>query len=162
MQPSCRWAAHTLETQSRQPADLGRSSAQMTANPEWTFTDGWILMSVYLTHGDVGASLNELIGAADAMNHAIPTTGELSRSLTRLATCGILTEVDNRYRIAEHYLPMIAKANQGKGGLFRTPAKGQKWLSRMTFDVNDAAEISITAEQSGEAYKQYRKRLRQK
>ena len=24
MQPSCRWAAHTLESQSRQPADLGR------------------------------------------------------------------------------------------------------------------------------------------
>ena len=27
MQPSCRWAAHTLEIQSRQPADLGRYAA---------------------------------------------------------------------------------------------------------------------------------------
>jgi hypothetical protein len=26
MQPSCRWAAHTLVSQSRQPADLGRSA----------------------------------------------------------------------------------------------------------------------------------------
>lgn len=119
-------------------------------------------MSVYVTHGDAGASLDELIAAADAMNHAIPTTGELSRSLTRLAGCGILTEVDDRFRIAEHYLPLLAKANQGRGGLFSTPDKGRKWLSRMTFDVNDAAEISISPERSGEAYKQYRKRLRQK
>ena len=134
----------------------------MTANFEWTFNDGWILMSVYLTHGDVGASLHEMIAAADAMNHAIPTTGELSRSLSRLAACGILAEVDDRFRMTEHYLPMLAKANQGKGGLFNTPDKGKKWLSRMTFDVNDGAEIVITAEQLGEAYTQYRKRLRQK
>jgi len=139
-----------------------RSSAQMTANLEWTFTDGWILMSVYVTHGDVGASLDELIAAADAMNHAIPTAGELSRSLTRLVGCGILTEVDDRFRIPDHYLPLLAKANQGKGGLFSTPDKGKKWLSRMTFDLNDAVEVSISAERSEEAYKQYRKRLRQK
>lgn len=134
----------------------------MTSSIEWTFNDGWILMSVYLTHGDVGASLDELIGAADAMNHAIPTTGELTRSLTRLATCGILTEVDNRFRIGEHFLPMIAKANQGKGGLFSTPDKGKKWLSRMAFDLNEVVEISITSERSGAAYKLYRKRLRSK
>jgi hypothetical protein len=30
MQPSCRWAAHTLESQSRQPADLGRSAIILT------------------------------------------------------------------------------------------------------------------------------------
>ncbi len=48
----------------------------MTANLEWTFTGGCILMSVDVTHGDVGASHDELIAAADAMNHAIPTTGD--------------------------------------------------------------------------------------
>lgn len=119
-------------------------------------------MSVYLTHGEVGAALGDLIGAADAMNHAIPTTGELSRVLTRLATCGILTEVDDRFRIAEKYMPMIAKAYQGKGGLFSTPDKGKKWLSRTVFDITDPVEVSITAERSDEAYKQYRKRLQRK
>jgi len=133
----------------------------MTANANWTFTDGWILMSVYLTHGEEGASLDEMLGAADAMNHAIPTTNELSGSLTRLAKCGVVTQVDNRIRIAENYLPMIAKAYQGRGGLFSTPDKGKKWLSRMTFELNDAACVSITEQQSGEAYNQYRKRLRQ-
>jgi hypothetical protein len=57
---------------------------------------------------------------------------------------------------------MIAKANQGKGGLFSTPDKGKKWLSKMHFGVNDAARVLIAEGQSGEAYKQYRKLLRQR
>jgi len=73
-------------------------------------------MSVFLTHGDCGATLAGVIGAADAMNHAIPTTEELSRSLTRLAASGIVTEHSNRFRISDELLPLIAKAKEGKGG----------------------------------------------
>ena len=132
----------------------------MTSSLEWTFNDGWILMSVSLTHGDDGASLDELIGAADAMNHAIPTEGELSRSLTRLVSCGILIEDDGRYRIVDAHMPLIAKANCGKGGLFSTPEKGKKWLSRMQFEVDESVRVSITEEQQSLAFDLYRKRLR--
>ena len=134
----------------------------MTASHEWTLNDGWILMSVLLTHGDDGASLDELIGAADAMNHAIPTKGQLSRSLTRLASCGVLTERDDRFRIADIHLPLIAKANEGKGGLFSTPEKGKKWLSCTQFGIDDTVRVSITEKQLASAYECYRKRLRQR
>jgi hypothetical protein len=50
----------------------------MASLTEWTFTDGWILMSVYFAHGNDGAMLADLIAAADAMNRAIPTSGELT------------------------------------------------------------------------------------
>jgi hypothetical protein len=132
----------------------------MTHNAEWSFNDGWILMSVYLTHGENGATLQELIGAADAMNHAIPTTGELSRSLTRLAQGGILSQAGDRLRIAESYLPLIATANQAKGGLFSMPDKGTKWLSQTTFEVIETACITITEEQSSEACEKYLQLLR--
>ena len=119
-------------------------------------------MSVFVTHGDNGASLDSVIGAADAMNHAIPTTGELSRSLTRLASCGVLSEDDGRFRIAETHLPLIDKANKGKGGLFSMPDKGRKWLSRMKFDVDDSIRVSVTEEQLAQAFDRYRERLRQR
>jgi hypothetical protein len=132
----------------------------MTTSPEWTFNDGWILMSVFLTHGEDGACLDDVIGAADAMNHAIPTQGELSRSLTRLASCGVLSENGGPYRIADAYMPLIAKANSGKGGLFSTPDKGKNWLSRMRFDVDDTVRVAVTKEQLSKAFESYRKRLR--
>lgn len=134
----------------------------MTTRLEWTFNDGWILMSVFLTHGESGAPLDELIGAADAMNHAIPTRKEISRSLTRLASCGIVTEKDGRFRIADTYLPLIAKANQGKGGLFSAPDKGKKWLSKTPFETDDSARITIADERLSLAFESYRKRLGQR
>ncbi|MCA8989866.1 MAG: hypothetical protein KDA78_19625 [Planctomycetaceae bacterium] len=117
-------------------------------------------MSVYFAHGEAGAFLDDLIGAADAMNHAIPTVEELSRSLTRLATCGILSETNNRFRIAEEYLPKIGVARKARGGLFSTPDKGKKWLTRMTFHKNKPVEVTITTKRFDEAYKKYSERVR--
>lgn len=85
-------------------SDDWRSTKLMTDWLQWTFNDRWILMSVYLTQGEDGASLHDVVGAADAMNHAIPTCGELSRALTRLASCGVLTERDDQFHIVHQYL----------------------------------------------------------
>lgn len=144
------------------PATASRqASSRMTEELKWTFDDGWILMSVFFNHGQDGASLDDLIVAADLMNHAIPTRSELSRSLSRLASCGVLVEVDSRYRISEEYLPMLAKAYQGRGGMFSTPDKGTKWLSRMKFEVIEAPAIQISAKQLRDAIKRYHQLFRQ-
>ena len=119
-------------------------------------------MSVYLTHGEDGAVLCDVIGAADAMNHAIPTCGELSRALTSLATHGVLYEIDGKYRIVDNYLPAIGKANDGKGGLFSTPDKGKKWLVRTELTPTKKVTIDISDEQLAAACDHYRKLLRQK
>ena len=57
---------------------------------QWTWNDGWILMSVYLAQSDEKATLSEIIAAADATNHAIPTTNELSHAFTQLVNAGVL------------------------------------------------------------------------
>jgi len=132
----------------------------MTGQLEWTFTDGWILMSVFVMHGESGASLDEVIRAADAMNHAKPTKGELSRSFSRLAACGILTVDNGRFRIAATHLPLLAKANKGKGGLFSTPDKGRKWLTQMQFEVDESIRVSGGDTQLSEAFDEYRKHLK--
>ena len=134
----------------------------MSDNSSWTFEDGWILMSLYVVHGDEGALLEDMVGAADGMNHAIPTSGELSHSLTRLASCGILSRVGDRFRITDEYLPMLCEACKSRGGLFQTPHKGIKWLSSMEFDVEASVDISVSDDQLTQAYNKYRKRGRNK
>lgn len=148
-----------MESRHPPPADRHRSSEQMTASPQWTITDGWILMSVYFTLGEDGSPLDELIGAADAMNHAIPTHAELSLALTRLASCGVLDVHGDRYQIAMQYLPGIKAANDRRGGLFATPDKGKKWLASMEFATTKSRRVEVTEEQLSDAYDHYRKRL---
>ncbi|WP_436716629.1 hypothetical protein U8335_04295 [Roseiconus lacunae] len=132
----------------------------MTPPTTWTFNDGWILMSVYMMHGEDGASLSDLIAAADAMNHAIPTSGELSRALTRLAKCNIVKHVQDRFRIAQDYLPAIAAARDRKGGLFATPDKGKRWLASTTFVIDEDARITIHKADVTAAFDQYRNALK--
>ena len=117
-------------------------------------------MSVYMMHGEDGASLAELIAAADAMNHAIPTSGELSRALTRLAKCNVVTQVEDRFRIAQDYLPAIAAANDRKGGLFATPDKGKRWLISTSFAINEDARITVHEADVTAAFGQYRTALK--
>ena len=134
----------------------------MKSQPEWTFNDGWILMSVFLMHGADGASLSYLIAAADAMNHAIPTSGELTRSLTRLAKCRVLANIDGRYRISTDYLSALTAANDKRGGLFATPEIGKKWLTKNEFEIDEDAEIPVTQDDVTAAFDEYRSAIRGK
>ena len=127
---------------------------------EWTLNDRWILMSAFVAGGDAGASLPMLIGAADAMNHAVPTKGELTRALTRLAKIGLISQSDGLFVIAPEWIPKIDKARGGKGGLFSLPEKGKKWLARNEF-LSIEASITITEDELSEAVAVYQKMLRQ-
>ena len=119
-------------------------------------------MSVFLMHGSDGTSLPDLIAAADAMNHAIPTSGELTCALTRLAKCQVIAHVEGRYRIATDYLPGLAAANDKRGGLFATPEKGKKWLARTQFEIDENAKIIVSKEDVTAAFNEYRTEMKRK
>lgn len=127
---------------------------------EWTINDGWILMSAFLAGGDSGASLQMLVGTADVLNHAIPTRGELSRALTRLARIGVISNKDGLFVIAPEWVTEIEKARGGKGGLFSLPEKGKKWLARNKFPMIETS-ITISDDELTEAVALYRKMLQQ-
>lgn len=120
---------------------------EITGVSEWTWNDVWILMALYLAQGQTGAELHAVIGAADAINHAIPTSCELSRAFTKFVRCGLLSVAEDRYAILSEFLPTIRKAYEGKGGLFASGDKGLKWLQRwklvesadQNIEINDAA-----------------------
>ncbi|HEU0131583.1 MAG TPA: hypothetical protein VFQ85_11410 [Mycobacteriales bacterium] len=60
--------------------------------PAWTGSDAWLLASLALA-GD-GARLGALVAAADHLDHAVPTAGEVRTALARLAGSGLVTVAD--------------------------------------------------------------------
>jgi hypothetical protein len=132
----------------------------MNSTQQWTERDGWILMSLLLVHSEEGPSLTAIIGAADATNHAIPTTGELSRALTRLVNTGVVSVIDQRYRINSIWLGELVAVKLTKGGLFSLPEKGKRWLSSKSFDITTRESVTITSEQLTNAYDEYARSLR--
>lgn len=116
-------------------------------------------MSLLLVHSEDGASLTALIGAADATYHAIPTVGELSRALTRLNNAGVISVIDQHYKIASHYLDELETARSKKGGLFSLPEKGKKWLCSKSLDIETRGAVTISPEELKDAYNQYTQSL---
>ncbi|KAB7619364.1 hypothetical protein F3N43_13910 [Alkalilimnicola sp. S0819] len=128
---------------------------------QWTWTDGWLLMAVFMAKQGEPAELHEIIAAADAMNHAIPTPSELSSAFTKLAQCEILEPVGDRYVVSERHLSGVATAYSGKGGLVRTPDKGLKWLLETSHTPSTAEQVVVLAAKFRHAFKQYQARLKE-
>jgi len=74
---------------------------------EWTSADAWILASVAITIeasqgvSGQGPDLSEVIAAADAVNHSIPTRGELASSLGALIAGGYVEVDEGRFRLSK-------------------------------------------------------------
>ena len=75
-----------------------------SAAPQETFDwwDAWILLAViYATRSSPAATLAATIAAADYINHAIVTRGELETGLRRLFDNGLLTHNERGYSPGE-------------------------------------------------------------
>jgi hypothetical protein len=122
---------------------------------QWTWNDGWILMSIYLVQSTEETTLADIIGAADATNHAIPTINELSNAFTKLVNSQILKIENNNYKLSNEYLDGIEQAYKTKGGVFESASKGEKWLNKSNLEVIKSPKVSVTQEDVEYAYKQY-------
>ena len=68
---------------------------------QFLWSDAWLLQAIVLASGNGPATLAQVIAAADAVNHALPTDDELHGGLVRLTTSGFVAEADERFTITE-------------------------------------------------------------
>jgi hypothetical protein len=121
----------------------------------WSWDQGWILAAVFMMNKDEGATLAEVIGAADMINHAIPTVSELSVALSKLSGSGVVQIRDGRYFIEAEHLASLTKAMKRKGGLFAGADKCLKWLRGAGLQGEPSAEGAVSAEDAKAAYDEY-------
>ncbi len=112
-------------------------------------------MSVFLVQSKEEPTLAEVVAAADATNHAIPTPNELSQAFTKLINAGVLKVNCNNYKISSDYLSEIEKAYKSKGGLFESANKGKKWLNKSGLEVIKTPKITIKQDDVKIAYDAY-------
>jgi hypothetical protein len=127
---------------------------------EWTWDDGWILAATCLVSRPEGAELSEIIAAADAINHAIPTAGELSKAFTSLVSYGILVRERGCHTVSETYLPAIRAALQTRGGLFKSADKCLKWLQKLADENVALSQVLVTEAEVNAAQKEYSRLVR--
>jgi hypothetical protein len=124
--------------------------------PDWIFADGWILMAIVMQSHQAAVGLDKIIAAADAINHAIPTHEELTSSLTKLVSVGVVAfEPHGLFRVTADHAASLRQALAGRGGMFRAPDKGLLWLQCNPLSVQSQSEIVITNQQVQQAYRVY-------
>ena len=77
--------------------------------PDWRSEDGWILLSLFLCAGAEGADLSQIIGAADYIDHGIPTLGQLHGALNRLAAGRLIKRRRGRFFLTDAALVLAEK-----------------------------------------------------
>lgn len=119
-------------------------------------------MSTFIAQYNKKSTLADVIAAADATNHAIPTPNELSEAFTKLVNAGVLDIKNCNYKIKGEFLVGIEKAYNSKGGLFESAKKGQSWLSTRRLEPDTVPKVTITKKEVNNAYKEYTLRINQK
>jgi hypothetical protein len=121
----------------------------------WAWNDAWILTATCLARKRGGATLAEVIAAADVINHAIPTAGQLSRAFSRLVDCGIVQVKNDRYLLPPNWQRAVRKALQGKGGLFSNVDKCLKWLKKTGLEPGQSSTVTVSDSDVRTAYDRY-------
>lgn len=126
--------------------------------------DPWILLSVW-TPTARPAELTDVIGAADYINHAIPTREELESAFTRLNAAGLLRKRKAGYVPTDLTLELMEKVIENCRRGIRSRLRGlQAMLDCPCCGVRFAKPrrtLTITPDEYDAAVAAYRKRFRE-
>src|SRR5712692_7191706 len=98
------------------------------------WSDAWILQAIALASKADAATLAQVLGSADAVNHALPTNDELHGALFRLTAGGFVEEVERRFRLTSR-VPGEVVATIVGGGLDRGRDAASKFLGAEPWSV---------------------------
>lgn len=120
--------------------------------------DGWIFLAIQ--HGNDGnaASLTEVIAAADWINHALPTDGELRNGVNRLIASGLVQITDLGFSLTSGGRALVGRLGSRSGLHRQLDRFADEW--RMPASVNNAWAPGPT--EISDAVEQYRSAMRRR
>jgi len=133
------------------------------------WSDAWLLQAIALASGRGPADLAQIIAAADAVNHAIPTADELHGGFVRLTAGGFVAESDARFAITE-----LVSATTIAGIRMSGWQRGRRIASECLHAEEWTAEANVrdprnqvryeglTAERLDQAEREYRRRTKER
>jgi hypothetical protein len=128
------------------------------------WSDAWLFQAIALASRQGPASLGAILGAADAVNHALPTDDEWHGALSRLTAEGMVQEVDGRFQLTAKVPPTVVDAiavDSWSAGRDAAAAflGAEPWSpERNTGDPRNAVTYAgLTVERLREAEREYRR-----
>ncbi len=118
-------------------------------------TDTQVFAWIFFSIQEELSSLQQIIGNADAINHAIPSHRELQMSLGWLQRQGLIQRKKKQYCLTKPGL-VISKKVSSKSK-FKTWDKTTEYLSKLSQDMPQLDDIS--EEDVNVAYKSYKKQF---
>jgi hypothetical protein len=85
----------------------GASGSALEAR--WRGEDAWILLALIYNREKAGSRLADIIGTADAINHAIPSREELHGALNRLLAGRLIESKRDRFTITDRAVELFSK-----------------------------------------------------
>jgi hypothetical protein len=124
----------------------------------WAGSEAWIFLSIGDAARDGQATLDGVIGAADANNHAIPTVGEFEQAVGQLLGAGLITATPKDYALTPEGRELYAIINSvDRGHITRFIDTGKEWRARAPSEAA-AVKWSVDPKRFDEAYLQYSRR----
>jgi hypothetical protein len=101
---------------------------------KWAWSDAWLLTAAYFTEENP-VSLRGLIGAGDAINHAIFTDNEIDHGLTRLSAAGLARLDGETIVLTQDGIRLCEEAVKSTPYMFESTKKVESALRRI--DLSD-------------------------
>ena|SRR5882672_3179885 len=108
------------------------------------YSDAWLLQSIKLSeNGDKGATLIDIIQAADYINHAILTNSEFTTGTKKLKSIGLITEKDKRLETTDKFNEWWTKryGQKNRISVLKTLEEIEKYLNK-NYGTIEATELN--------------------
>jgi hypothetical protein len=123
---------------------------------KWSWSDAWLLTAAYFTQ-DNPVSLRSLIGAGDAINHAIFTDDELDHGLTRLEAAGLARLEGEAIRLTDEAMRLCEEAVKSTPYMLESVTRVEAALRRIDMAGKDPPRVQVPKAAVQAAFEQYNK-----
>jgi len=136
-------------------------------NAEYLWSDAWLFQALALATHAGPATLAQIIAAADAVNHTLPTFDELHGAFARLTAGGLVTEVQERFATTERVpvatITSIRNSSLHRGRRIASEFLGaEEWTREKNVrdPRNQVVYEGLTDERIHAAEREYRRAIR--
>jgi hypothetical protein len=123
---------------------------------KWSWSDAWLLTAAYFTEENP-VSLRGLIGAGDAINHAIFLDDEIEHGLTRLSAAGLARLEGDTIVLADEAIRLCEEAVKSTGYMFEATEKVEAALRKIDLTGKEYKPVEVSKPAVAAAIEQYHK-----
>jgi hypothetical protein len=124
----------------------------------WSSSDAWLLTAACMT-GESHVSLTSLIGAGDALNHAIFTDDELNEGMTKLKAAGLANWDGEAIVLTDAAVRLYEQAAAPTRYMLEAMENVDQALQQIALDESKLEPVELPPDEISDAIEGYQQRV---